>query len=114
MVGHLLPSSKQPTNRLASNQTFAVPDDSYKQEISADPPGLELITVIASKTPLFSGLRNAEPAESYLKELSQALSKANVKPDVAATFHFIRTNPSPGQVANRPGLPDAGEPVYPR
>jgi type VI secretion system protein ImpK len=91
-VGHLLPSAKQPTNRLASNQTFAVPDDSYKQEISADPPGLELITIIASKTPLFSGLRSAESADLYLKELSQALSKGNVKPDVAATFHFIQTN----------------------
>ena len=58
-----------------------------------NPPGLELITVIASKTPLFSGVRNDEPAESYLKELRQALSKENVKPDVTATFHFIRTKP---------------------
>jgi type IV/VI secretion system ImpK/VasF family protein len=91
-VGHLLPSSDQQTNRLASNQSFAVPDGNYTKEISADPPGLELITIIASKTPLFSGLRNNEPADSYLKELSQALSKENVKPDVTATFHFIRTN----------------------
>jgi type IV/VI secretion system ImpK/VasF family protein len=91
-VGHLLPSSKQPTNRLASTQTFAVPDDSYKQEISADPPGLELITVIASKTQLFSASRDIEPAESYLNELRQALSKKSVQSDVTATFHFIRTN----------------------
>jgi len=94
-VGHLLPSADQQPNRLASNQSFAVPDGSYKKEISADPPGLELITIIASKTPLFSGLRINESADSYLKELSQALSKENVQPDVTATFHFIRTNRKP-------------------
>ena len=95
MVGHLLPNLKETTNRLGSKGSLAVgqPDGPQPLLISAQPPGLELITVIASKTPLFSGLRNDEPAESYLKELSQALSKANVKLDVAATFHFIRTKP---------------------
>jgi hypothetical protein len=92
-VGHLLPSSFQKTNRLTSNQSFAVPDGSYEKLMSAQPAGLELITVIASKMPLFSMVRNDEPAESYLKELRQALSKENVRPDVTATFHFIRTRP---------------------
>jgi hypothetical protein len=95
MVGHLLPNLKETTNRLGANGSLAVgqPDGPQPLLISAQPPGLELITVIASKTPLFSGLRNNEPAESYLKELSQALSKENVKLDVTATFHFIRTKP---------------------
>ncbi len=91
-VGHLLPSPDQKTNRLASNQSFAVPDGGYEQKINADPPGLELITIIASKTSLFSMLRNNESAELYLNELRQVLSKENVKSDVTATFHFIRTN----------------------
>jgi hypothetical protein len=91
-VGHLLPSPQQKTNRLASNQSFAVPDGRYEQKISADPPGLELITIIASKTSLFPVPRNNEPADVYLNELRQVLSKEKVKPDVTATFHFIRTN----------------------
>jgi type VI secretion system protein ImpK len=95
MVGHLLPNLKERTNRLGSNASLTVGQPGGPQPllISAQPPGLELITVIASKTPLFSGLRNNEPAELYLKELSQALAKENVKPDVTATFHFIRTKP---------------------
>jgi type IV/VI secretion system ImpK/VasF family protein len=91
-VGHLLPSPQQKTNRLASNQSFAVPDGRYEQKISADPPGLELITIISSKTSLFPVPRNNEPADVYLNELRQVLSKEKVKPDVTATFHFIRTN----------------------
>lgn len=95
MVGHLLPNLKETTNRLESKGSLVVGQPGGPQPllISAQPPGLELITVIASKTSLFSGLRNNESAESYLKELSQALSKENVKLDVTATFHFIRTNP---------------------
>jgi len=94
MVGHLLPNEMERTNRLGSNGSLAVgqPNGPQPLFISAQPPGLELITVIASKTPLFSGLRNHEPAESYLNELRQALSKEGVQPNVTATFHFIRTN----------------------
>jgi type IV/VI secretion system ImpK/VasF family protein len=89
MVGHLLPSPDQKTNRLESNRPLAI----RALNISANPPGRELITVIASKTELFSGLRDNEPAESYLNDLRQALSKTSVQPDVTATFHFMRTNP---------------------
>ena len=93
-VGHLFPNPAETTNRLESNRWLAVgqPNGPRPFFINADPPGLELITVIASKTQLFSGLRNDEPAEAYLNELRQALSKESVKPDVTATFHFIRTN----------------------
>jgi type IV/VI secretion system ImpK/VasF family protein len=91
-VGHLLPSLVQKTNRLASNQSFAVPDGRYEQKINADPPGLELITIVASKTSLFPVPRNNEPADVYLNELHQVLSQEKVKSDVTATFHFIRTN----------------------
>jgi type VI secretion system protein ImpK len=95
MAGHLYPNPAETTNPLEPNRPLAVgqPNGPRPFLINANPPGLELITVIASKTPLFSGVRDVEPAESYLKELSQALSKAKVKPDVAATFHFIRTKP---------------------
>jgi type VI secretion system protein ImpK len=91
-VGHLLPSLEQKTNRLNSNTSFAVPDGSYEKRISADPPGLELITVIASKTVLFSTLRDVESADSYLNALRQTLSKDSGQSDVTATFHFIQTN----------------------
>jgi hypothetical protein len=96
MVSHLFPNPAETMNRLESNQSLAVgqPDGPRLWRINADPPGLELITVIASKTPLFSVLRNYEPAELYLNELRQALSKEGVRPDVAATFHFVRTKSS--------------------
>ncbi len=94
MVGHLFPNPYVRTNRLKSNQSLALgqPNSSSPSIItSTKPPGLELITVIASKTQLFSVLRNDEPAESYLNELRQSLSKQSVQPDITATFHFIRT-----------------------
>jgi hypothetical protein len=88
-VGHLRPRSLEAMNRLESNRPLTV--EGF--EISANPPGRELITVIASKTQLFLGLRDDdEPAESYLNALRQALSKEGVQPDITATFHFIRTN----------------------
>jgi hypothetical protein len=96
MVSHLLPNSLVRLNHLKSNQALAVGQPNSASPsivISANPPGLELITVIASKTPLFSVLRtNNEPARLYLNDLRQALSKAGVQPDVTATFHFLRTN----------------------
>jgi hypothetical protein len=95
MVGHLLPNPAETTNRLESNRPLTVgqPDGPSPFIINANPPGLELITIIASKMQLFSGLRkNPEPAELYLNELRQALSKESVKPDITAMFHFIRTN----------------------
>jgi type IV/VI secretion system ImpK/VasF family protein len=96
-VGHLLPNPHEGTNHLESNQLFTVGKLNGQPYIfiKGQPPGLELITVIASKSQLFSVLRNDETAESYLNELRQALSKDNAKPDVAAMFHFIRTKPKP-------------------
>ena len=99
MVGHIFPKKYERTNRLKSNQLLAVGQPNGPPPfiiINAQPPGLELITVIASKTELFSALRDDEPTESYLNELRQALSKQSVQPDVTTTFHFIRTNRKKG------------------
>ena len=102
MVGHLFPNPDTKTNRLESNRSLAVGQLNSPSPffIYAQPAGLELITVIASKMPLLPmGVRNDEPAESYLKDLRQALSKESVQTDITATFHFIRTkfklSPSP-------------------
>jgi len=88
MVGHLWPQTFEQMNRLEPNRSFSITG----LVINADPPGRELITVIASKTQLFSGVRANDSAELYLNELRQALSKEGVQPDVTVTFHFIRTN----------------------
>ena len=96
IVTHLLPNAFVRTKRLPSNQSLAVgqPNGSSPSfVISAKPSGLELITVIASKTPLFSVIRKDEPAQSYINDLRQELSKESRQLKVTATFHFIRTNP---------------------
>jgi hypothetical protein len=95
LVTHLLPNAFVTMNRLKPNQSLVVgqPNDASPAfYISAQPSGLELITVIASKTSLFSAVRNDEPGQSYLNDLRQALSKESGPLDVTATFSFIRTH----------------------
>jgi hypothetical protein len=57
------------------------------------PFGQDLVTVIASKTQLFSTPRPdpGERAEVYIEALRQVLPKDVSKSEVAATFYFIKT-----------------------
>jgi type IV/VI secretion system ImpK/VasF family protein len=90
-VAHLFPNPKQGTGFFTPGSTVIVDLDRLGLEIQ-EPFGLELITVIASKTPLFATPRyDPEPAEQYLSELRRALPKEVATSEVAMTFYFITT-----------------------
>jgi type IV/VI secretion system ImpK/VasF family protein len=90
-VAHLFPNPKEKMNFFKSSSSYAVDLDRIGMEIS-EPFGLELVTVIASRAPLFAVPRfDPEPAESYLNVLRQALPKEVSTSEVAATFSFIMT-----------------------
>jgi type IV/VI secretion system ImpK/VasF family protein len=96
-VGHLFPNAKESSNRLRPNGAHTVGQLDGPQQWSITPPfGRDLVTVIASKTPLFVQPRPAsEPAKTYLKDLRQALPRDGATSDLAATFYFIQTQEQP-------------------
>lgn len=96
-VGHLFPNAKETSNRLGPGRTYTVGQlNGPRQWLVLPPFGRDLVTVIASKAPLFSQPRpEAEPVRTYLQDLHQALSKDLPTADVAATFYFIQTQDRP-------------------
>ena len=96
-VGHLFPNAKETSNRLESNRSFIVGQLDGPQPWEILPPfGRDLVTVIASKAPLFLQSRpEAEPVRTYLQDLRQALPRDLSTADVAATFYFIQTQDRP-------------------
>jgi type IV/VI secretion system ImpK/VasF family protein len=97
-VGHLFPNSKEAATRFGPNGSLTVgrPDGPHPWLITP-PFGQDLVTVIASKMPLFSTPRPdpGERAEAYINALRQALPKDVSKSEVAATFYFIKTQAQP-------------------
>jgi hypothetical protein len=89
-VVHLFPNSRNPVHSF-------VPQGGFTQmALIREPFGLELVTVIASKTPLFTPPRfGAESALSYIHELQNELQKVRSRDDttseIATTFYFITT-----------------------
>jgi type IV/VI secretion system ImpK/VasF family protein len=96
-VGHLFPNAKETSNRLGPGRRYTVGQLNGPRQWSVLPPfGRDLVTVIASKAPLFSQSRpEAEPVRTYLQDLHQALPKDLSTADVAATFYFIQTQDRP-------------------
>jgi type IV/VI secretion system ImpK/VasF family protein len=96
-VGHLFPNAKETSNRLGPNRSLTVGQLNGPQPWSILPPfGRDLVTVIASKAPLFVQSRPAaEPAKTYLQDLRQALPRDVSTADVAATFYLIQTQDRP-------------------
>jgi hypothetical protein len=96
-VGHLFPNAKETSNRLGPNRPYAVGQLNGPQPWAVLPPfGRDLVTVIASKAPLFPRSRPAaEPAKTYLQDLRQALPRDVSTADVAATFYFLQTQEGP-------------------
>jgi type IV/VI secretion system ImpK/VasF family protein len=94
-VAHLFPNPVESRHFLPSNGAYTVGKmgDPQRLEWKIQPPyGLELVTVIASKTPLFDRPRyDVETVDSYLNELRRALPKDLARADVAATVVFITT-----------------------
>jgi type VI secretion system protein ImpK len=95
-VGHLFPNPQQDQNAFDPDHTLTIGNGEGQQVLLiAPPPGLELITVIASKTPLFESSRfEPESAEAYISVLRQALDQ-QPKSDVAATFNFLINSAQP-------------------
>lgn len=86
-VGHLLPHAAEAKKVFRPNDVYTI-----ERTANADPAGLELVTVVASQTPLWPALRDeAEPASVYLPVLRRALSPALRQTGVTATVHFLRT-----------------------
>jgi len=95
-VGHVTPNRRQKLQALAPGSTKTVDLDSGLNLVINAPFGLELITVIASKTPLFGSTPrdDIEPsADTYLTELRRALPNDVVTSEVGAVFSFIITRP---------------------
>jgi hypothetical protein len=92
-LGHLFPNRFQLKNDFPPNTVVNLGHAGAPVQWEILPPfGLELVTVIASKTPLFSTpTRDNETTDAYLKRLRQALAGNGARADVAATFQFIRT-----------------------
>jgi type IV/VI secretion system ImpK/VasF family protein len=91
MVGHLLPNTTESANDFLPNSPYIVGGPNGLQWKTTPPFGLELITVIASKPPLFDAVRPTfESVDSYLLALRQALQKV-APSDVAVTFFFLTT-----------------------
>ncbi len=93
-VGHLFPNPMETINPFGTNRLLIVGQPNGPHPWLITPPfGQDLLTVIASKTQLFSTPRPepGEPAEVYIKALRQVLPKDVSKSEVAATFYFIKT-----------------------
>lgn len=96
MVAHLFPE-KGIVESFESNRAFTVgkPKEHPDAWIILPPFGLELVTVIASKAPLFAAPRNvSEPAGAYINELRKVLAPRSSQAEVAATYYIITTRPA--------------------
>jgi eukaryotic-like serine/threonine-protein kinase len=94
-VAHLFPNYLESQHNFAPTSVYTVGTrgDPQRIEWTIRPPfGLELVSVIASKAPLFQSPRyDPEDTTTYLTELRRALPTDALNADIAATFHFIRT-----------------------
>jgi hypothetical protein len=85
-VVHLFPNPRHQVNSFEPHSDFS------QMAWIREPFGLELVTVIASKTPLFTPPRfGLEQAHSYIQALQQAWPKDDSTSEIATTFYFITT-----------------------
>jgi type VI secretion system protein ImpK len=96
-VAHLFPNPHETVNRLEPSRSIIIGDPNGPQPLQILPPfGRDLVTVIASKTPLFPTPRyESEPIDTYIKELRQTLPGEVSNADIGATFYFIATQDQP-------------------
>jgi hypothetical protein len=99
-VIHLFPNSREPHSGqvIAASQQIDVGQSGVQGGgwITVDAPfGQELITVVASAKPIYSGLRpDSEPAKTYLPLLKQALEANRTDDKFVADFMTIQTEPA--------------------
>lgn len=98
-VAHLYPNALEPNSsrRLRAGEQFNVGEAGRSWTIGP-PFGQELITVIASPTPLFDALRpEIEPdARTYLSLLRARLEAGRADPELAAHYLIMQTEPGTG------------------
>jgi type VI secretion system protein ImpK len=94
-VWHLIPNAQEKDNRRDRGQRFIVgnQDSPNPWIIGGDQFGIELVTVLVSKIPLFLRPRGEEePAMTYLKELRQSLFRVAPAGEVAAMLLLMETS----------------------
>ena len=80
---------------LASGERFEVGATPTKTWTVCPPLGQELITVIASPTPLYAeALPEIQTAEEYLPRLRQMLDANRGNAKLSATYLFMQTEPA--------------------
>lgn len=98
-VIHLYPNAMVPGSdrQLRAGEQFNV-GESGRTWFIGPPFGQELITVIASPTPLFAGARpEFEPdAKAYLSELRARVEASQADPKLAAHYLIMQTEPGTG------------------
>jgi len=99
-VIHLFPNQREPHSGqvIAASEQIDVGQSGVEGGgwITVDAPfGQELITVVASPTPLYEGLRpDAEPAKDYLPLLKQSIDANRANDKFVADFMTIQTEPA--------------------
>ena len=96
-VAHMYPNTGEPdSGRLTqSAEQFEVGATPSKTWTVSAPFGQELITVIASPTPLYAeALPEIQTAEEYLPKLRQMLDANRGNARLAATYLFMQTEPA--------------------
>jgi type IV/VI secretion system ImpK/VasF family protein len=118
-VAHIYPNAGEPDSGrlLQSGEQFEVGATRTKTWTVCPPLGQELITVIASPTPLYTdALEEIQTAQDYLPKLKQILAANAGNPKVTAAYLFMQTEPAEGaakQKAIAACDPDAAPPETP-
>jgi type IV/VI secretion system ImpK/VasF family protein len=91
-VVHLFPTPQEAMPRLGPSQTLTV-DRIHGQPLEIQAPfGIELVTVVASQTPLFPNPRaEVEDIDAYVHALRQVLTQEEAKTTLTATFALLTT-----------------------
>lgn len=96
-VAHMYPNTGEPESgrQIQSGEQFEVGATPSKTWTVSAPFGQELITVIASPTPLYpEALPEIQTAEEYLPRLRQMLDANRGNARLAATYLFMQTEPA--------------------
>lgn len=99
-VIHLFPNKREPNSGqiVPASQQIDVGQSGVQGGgwITVEPPfGQELMTVVASPTPLYTGYRpDSEPAKDYLPLLKQAIEANRANDKFVADFMTIQTEPA--------------------
>ncbi len=96
-VAHIYPNAGEPDSGrlIQSAEQFEVGATPSKTWTVSAPFGQELITVIASPTPLYpEALPEIQTAEEYLPKMRQMLDANRGNAKLAATYLFMQTEPA--------------------